>query len=108
MPSYFTPIIIINLINIITTIIEALLGLRIILRFFGASTSAPFVDWVYQTTAPLLAPFSGMFPSPLMSGGFVIEFSALFAAIAYALLGYLVMELVRSVIYYGHLRDHDH
>src|SRR3989338_9471070 len=89
------------LINIVTNLVEGLLGLRIILKLFGASTVAPFVRWIYETTQPLLAPFIGMFPSPKLSEGFVIEFSALFALIVYAFIGFLATELLDTLIYYG-------
>lgn len=75
---------------VIIGFIELLITLRIILKLFGANVGAPFVAWVYATTAPLLQPFIGMFPSPVLDGRFVIEFSALFALIIYGLIAYLV------------------
>ena len=93
------------LINLITGLIEGLLGLRIILKLFGASTAAPFVRWVFETTQPLLAPFIGMFPSPKLPEGFVIEFSALFALMVYTFIGYLATELLETLIYYGSQRE---
>lgn len=80
-----------GLVQIITTIVEMLLMLRIVLKLFGANTAAPFVDWVYQTTQPLLTPFEGMFPSPSLTGGFIIEFSTLFALLTYAFISYLLL-----------------
>ncbi len=74
---------------------EGLIGLRILLKLLGANTLAPFVRWVYETSKPLLAPFEGMFPSPHLRGGFVIEVSALFAFLAYAFIEYLIEELFR-------------
>ena len=93
------------LINLVTSLIEGLLGLRIILKLFGASTAAPFVRWVYETTQSLLAPFIGMFPSPKLPEGFVIEFSVLFALMVYAFIGYLATELLETLIYYGSQRE---
>ncbi|MCR4279942.1 MAG: YggT family protein [Candidatus Komeilibacteria bacterium] len=84
-------------INVIFGVIEILIGLRIILKLFGASTGAGFVQWVYETTQPLLTPFLGMFPSPRLEGGFVLEFSALFALIVYGLLAYLLSEIIRYI-----------
>ena len=86
------------LINLISNLIELLLGLRIILKLFGASTASSFVAWVYETTQPLLGPFIGMFPSPRIEGGFIIEFSSLFALIVYVFVAYLAAELVEAVI----------
>ena len=64
------------------------------MKLFGASQSAPFVNWVYETSSPLLAPFLGAFPSPKVQGGFVIEFSALFGLLVYAFVAYGVAELI--------------
>lgn len=77
-------------------IVEFLLSLRIILKLFGASPTAPFVSWIYETTQPLLVPFIGAFPSPRLEGGFIIEFSSLFALIVFAFIGYLVDRLFVS------------
>jgi uncharacterized protein YggT (Ycf19 family) len=82
------------LIEIVFTLVEALLGLRVILKFFGANPATPFVNWVYETSEPLLTPFSGMFPAPVIEGRFVLEFSTLFALIIYGLIAYLLIALI--------------
>lgn len=87
-------IVISGFINFLFGLIEGLLGLRVILKLFGANVAAPFVNWVYGVTAPLLAPFKGAFPAPALERGFVIEFTALFAMLVYALVAYLLLELV--------------
>ena len=81
-------------INGLFGLIEGLLGLRVILKLFGANATAPFVHWLYGVTAPLLAPFQGAFPAPELKGGFVIEFTALFAILVYALVAYLLQTLL--------------
>ncbi len=93
------------LISVVANLIEGLLGLRIILKLFGASTSAPFTAWIYETTQPLLTPFIGIFPSPRLTGGFVIEFSSLFALTVYAFISYLAIELIETLIHYGSQRE---
>ena len=95
------PQFIVILVNGVTSLIEGVLGLRIILKLFGSSTIAPFVRWIYETTDQLLTPFSGMFPAPKLTGGFVIEFSSLFALIVYSVIGYLAAEIIKSLINYG-------
>lgn len=87
-------VIILPLIDLVLTIVEILITLRIVLKLLGAYASAPFVSWVYETTNPLLQPFIGMFPSPNIEGRLVIEFSALFALLIYATIGYLIRALV--------------
>lgn len=88
-----------GLINLIIGIAEAFLVLRFMLKLFGASSSAAFVAWVYETSAPLLAPFAGMFPTPVLEGRFILEFSTLFAILAYAVLGFLLSSLIRAVTF---------
>lgn len=78
--------------DIFFAFVETVIGLRIILKFLDASTSAQFVMWVYQTSKPLLAPFEGMFPSPITNGRFMLEISSLFALLAYGFLGYIIQE----------------
>lgn len=78
--------------NTIFYFIEGILGLRILLKLFGAYSSSPFVAWVYTTSKPLLFPFEGMFPTVVPQNGFVIEISTLFAFLVYVFLGYVISE----------------
>lgn len=83
-----------RLINILVGIATVFLGLRFILKLFGANPNADFVSWIYSMTLPLLEPFRGAFPSPTVEEGFIFEFSTLFAIIIYLLIGWLIVELV--------------
>ena len=85
------------LINIIIGIAQFFLGLRVILKLFGASSTAPFVQWVYHTSQSLLYPFEGIFPTTTLDGRFIIEFSALFAFIIYTLVGYFLSQLLLMI-----------
>lgn len=89
------------LVNLIFGFIELLLTLRILLRFFGANAETPFVKWIYDTSEPLIAPFRGMFPSPVLGEGFIIEINTLIALLFYALIGYLVGELIAMLQYHS-------
>lgn len=42
-------------------ILEALVAMRFVLRLIGANPANAFVDWVYQWSTPIVAPFSGIF-----------------------------------------------
>jgi uncharacterized protein YggT (Ycf19 family) len=88
---------ILTLSDLIIGIIEFLLSLRILLKLLGASSSAPFVQWVYETTRPLLAPFEGMFPTSTLPVGFVLEVSTLFALITYAFIGVLLESVIHQI-----------
>lgn len=93
------------IINSITRLIELLLGFRIILKLFGASQSSSFVSWIYETTSPLISPFVGMFPSPELPAGLVIEFSVLFALLVYSFGSYIAIELLETLEYYSNQRN---
>ena len=94
--------------NALVSFIEGTILLRILLKLMGASTAAPFVLWVYETSKPLLYPFEGMFPSSNIAGApFALEFSALFALFVYIFVGYVFQE----TLYYiqrlnGTKKDH--
>lgn len=85
---------ILNLSDLIIGVIEFLLAIRILLKLLGASTQAPFVQWIYETTRPLLTPFEGMFPTSTLPVGFVLEMSTLIAVIVYAFLGVLLESII--------------
>ncbi|WP_347549020.1 YggT family protein [Pseudalkalibacillus hwajinpoensis] len=84
----------VSLVRLIFGIIEAILGIRILLKLFSANSAAPFVQWIYDTSAPLLYPFRNIFPTTEFSGGFVVEFSAVFALIVYSIIGSLIVRFV--------------
>ncbi len=93
----FGAALIISLLNFVVALAEILLGLRILLRLLAANPATPFVNWIYDMSEPLLAPFANMFPSPTLEEGAVLDFSAIFAVIIYALIGYLLVELVNTI-----------
>lgn len=94
----------ISLIDFLFGMVELLLFLRIILRLFGANPETPFVNWIYETSGPLIAPFKGIFPNPVLQGGFVLEFSTVFGLLIYALVAYLISELIDFISYHSRHR----
>lgn len=85
-----------KLINLVFGLAEAFLGLRFILRLLGANPEADFVSWLYAMSDPLLDPFRGIFPT-VVEGQFIIEFSTLFAILIYALVAWLLTQLVIGI-----------
>jgi hypothetical protein len=73
-------------------IIEALIAIRLVLRALGANPQAGFAQFVYGLSAPLVAPFAGLFGNPQYSGS-VLEVHSIVALIVYALLAWLVVRL---------------
>ena len=83
----------VGLTNLMISVVGALLGIRFILKLFGANPSNGFVNWVYQASGEILGPFRGVFPEQNLDG-FVIEFSTIFAMMMYAILGMLLFYVI--------------
>ena len=78
----------------ITIVAVVLLLIAFFLKLFGASTSAPFVQWVYKSSNRVLAPFRGIFPTVEGESGSVLDFSILFAILMYGLLALAIRALI--------------
>lgn len=92
-PAFYPERFVLRAIDIVVGIIEFLLAVRIVLHLLGASSGNAFMAWLDGITGQLIAPFSGIFPT-LYVGGFALEFSTLFAMIAYGVIGWLLSRLV--------------
>ena len=79
---------------LVTAVVDVLLAMRFIFKLLGASTQSAFVALLYGLTAPLAAPFQGMFGSPAQAGS-VLEPASLVALIIYALIGWGIVSLIR-------------
>lgn len=73
-------------------VVEALVVIRLVLRALGANPDAGFAQFVYGVTAPLVAPFAGLFGNP-QAGGAVLELHSIVALVVYALLAWLLAKL---------------
>jgi uncharacterized protein YggT (Ycf19 family) len=74
-------------------LVEGLILIRFILKAFGANPSAGFAEFIYGITAPLVAPFYGLFGNPSAQGS-VLELHSIVALLVYALLAWLIGKLV--------------
>jgi uncharacterized protein YggT (Ycf19 family) len=74
-------------------LIEALIAVRLVLKALGANPTAGFAQFIYAVTAPLIAPFVGLFGNPAYQGS-VLELSSIVALIVYALVAWLLGKLV--------------
>ena len=95
-PTYYTGYAVARLVDVFIGIIEIGLALRFVLLLLGASPSAPFVSWIYDSTQSLVAPFAGMFGSTtgLLQA---FDFSTIVAIVAYAALGWVLLYAVNSI-----------
>ncbi len=87
--------------NLVFGLIELIIALRLILKLFGANPSTPFVAWVNGVSDSLIYPFQGIFPSPVLSGGFVLEVSAIIALLVYAIVGYIIGEIIAFISFHS-------
>jgi len=72
----------------------AILATAFFLKLFNASTSAPFVQWIYRATRTIMQPFRGIFPAVEGENGSVFDASLLFAMFMYGLLAIGVHALI--------------
>jgi uncharacterized protein YggT (Ycf19 family) len=69
-----------------------------VLRLFGANRENEFAQFINNLSAPFMAPFSTLFISPTSEGGGnIFDVNIVIAIGAYALLGYLVISLVKLI-----------
>ncbi len=83
-----------KLIYVFFSLVELFLGLRLLLKLFGANAGNGFVEWVYETSNVLLDPFRGIFPTQVFKSTFVLELSTIFAMIVYAVIVMLLFYVV--------------
>ena len=97
-----TPFIwIVNSVCWLLGMLEILLGIRFLLRLFGANPQNEFARLINNLSAPFIAPFSTLFISPTFGGGaYIFDVNIAIAIVAYSLLSYLAVSLVRFIFYH--------
>ncbi len=83
-------------------VIEALIAIRLVLRLLGANPAAAFVSLIYGVTAPLVAPFVGIFGT-IQASGNMLEPHSIVALIVYALIAWLLVRL--AWLLFGEVRS---
>ena len=78
-------------------ILEALIGMRVILKLLAANPVNGFVNFVYDITYPFLAAFFGIVGTPT-SNGSVLEISSLIAMLVYLFIAWVITSLVRLIM----------
>jgi YggT family protein len=74
-------------------LVEALLGLRLVLSLLGANRGNAFAELIYNVTAPLVSPFSGLLGYEFEAGVARLEIETLIAMAVYALIGLGISKL---------------
>jgi hypothetical protein len=73
-------------------LLEAMIGLRVMLKLIAANPNNPFAQIVYIFTDLFLWPFSGLTIAPSFNG-MVFEIPAIIALLDYALVGWLIVRV---------------
>jgi len=87
-----------NLVWYIFGVIAILLGIRFVMKLFGANVANGFVDFIYSVTGVLSAPFDTIFGVTKTQAGdtsSVFEPSIIVAVLVYALIAWGISKLVR-------------
>lgn len=79
----------------ILTILEAILGLRVLFSLLGANQSNGFAQLIYTVSYPFVAPFFGIFGYTFKAGVSRLEIETLVAMAIYALAAYLIVKSTR-------------
>ena len=83
-----------SLIYALFGLLEALLGIRIVLSLLGANTANVFANFIYGITQPFVWPFQGLFNYEFETGIARLEIETLVAMLAYALLGWFIVRVI--------------
>lgn len=86
-----------KLIQTFVGLAEVVLGLRFVFQLVDADKTNSLVNWVYSMSAPLLEPIRGVFPTVEYSNKYILDMPTLFAVLAYAFAGYLLLVVVNVV-----------
>ncbi len=85
-----------SIIYIIFSIIMLLLAFRLLFSLLGANPANMIANFVYLTSAPLVAPFFGLFTRTPQLGIAGFEFETLIAMVDYGLIAAVFSRLVSS------------
>lgn len=83
----------IGLIQLAFGVLEGLIGLRFMLKLMAANPANPFASLIYFVTTPFLWMFQGLTRTPSFEG-IEIEFFSLVAMVVYALIGWIIIQLM--------------
>lgn len=86
---------VLNIVYILFALLEILLAFRFFLKLLAANPNAPFAQFIYGLSQPLVAPFHAVFGAPV-AGGSVLELTTLLAMAVYAVIAWAIGALIRA------------
>lgn len=78
-------------------IIVIIIAIRVILKFIGANTATPFVDFWYNFSYIFMSPWDKMFPDMLIGKTSAIEISSLIGMLFYIVFGVIIERTVEQL-----------
>ena len=87
------------LVGFFFSVLEGLIGLRILLKLMEANPNNAFAGAVYSFTGFFVAPFNSLMGNPAAAGGRVLEITSIVAIIVYALVAWALIRLLWLVFY---------
>lgn len=76
--------------------VEIFIAARFLGKLFGASAHSAFVNFIYQVSGPMVAPFTGIFGDTGTRTN-TFETASLVAIVVYAVIGWGLVVLIRIV-----------
>lgn len=83
-------------VGLIVGVVDIIVAARFLGKLFGASASSAFVNFIYEVSGPLVAPFQGIFGNGGNQAN-SFETADLVAIVVYAVIGWGIVMLIRIV-----------
>ena len=84
------------MVGFIVGVVDILIAARFLGKLLGASAQSAFVNFIYQVSAVMVAPFTGIF-GDTGSKTNTFETASLVAIVVYAVIGWGIVVLIRIV-----------
>ena len=82
------------IVGFLVGVVEIFVAARFLGKLFGASSQSAFVNFIYQVSSPMVAPFKGIFGNGGSSTN-SFETASLVAVVVYAVIGWGLVVLIR-------------
>lgn len=86
------------LVDAVMAFIAFVLGMRVIFQLVQANPATPFVAFINRVSGYFMYPFQGMFPGLQVSEFSTLDLVALITLLAYSIIGYLIIMVIRMVL----------
>src|ERR1700693_5976701 len=83
-------------VGFIVAAVDIFIAARFLGKLFGASAHSAFVNFIYQVSGPMVAPFTGIFGDTGTRTN-TFETASLVAIVVYAVIGWGIVVLIRIV-----------